>query len=149
MALRGEPSGEGGPGQGFGHIQAAGTRLYIDLLRLFCRIKLFSVPPGRNLVEISAHLDSDPAARERAGNGCDTFNCSQAYTVRLCVGLLVLLWRTGRARWSRQWGSRRTVELWRIGRAGLPARRSERMPCGPAARGSGRRPVLQGPPESA
>lgn len=24
-----------GPGQGFGHMQAAGTRLYIDLLRLF------------------------------------------------------------------------------------------------------------------
>lgn len=27
--------GEGGPGQGFGHMQAASTRLYIDLLRLF------------------------------------------------------------------------------------------------------------------
>lgn len=112
-------------------------------------IKQFGVPPGRNWVEISAHLDRDPAARERAGNGCNTFNCYQACTVCLCIGLLVLLWRSGRARWSWQWGSRRTVELWRTGRAGPPARRSERMPCGPAARGSGRRPVPQGPPESA
>lgn len=136
--------GEGGPGQGFGHMQAAGTRLYIDLLRLFV-----GVPPGRNRVEISAHLDRDPAARERAGNGCNTFNCYQACTVCLCIGLLVLLRRSSRARWSWQWGSGRTVELWRTGRAGPPARRSERMPCGPAARGSGRRPVPQGPPESA
>lgn len=112
-------------------------------------IKQFGVPPGRNLVEISAHLDRDPAARERAGNGCNTFNCYQACTVRLCIGLLVLPWRSGRARWSRQWGSRRTVELWRTGRAGPPARRSKRMPCRPAVRGSGRRPVPQGPPESA
>lgn len=67
---------QGGPGQGFGHMQAAGTWLYIDLLRLFV-----GVPPGRNLVEISAHLDRDPAARERAGNGCNTFNCYQACTV--------------------------------------------------------------------
>lgn len=79
---------QGGPGQGFGHMPTAGTRLYIDLLRLFV-----GVPPGRNRVEISAHLDRDPAARERAGNGCNTFNCYQACTVCLCIGLLVLLRR--------------------------------------------------------